>query len=65
MIYSFYIGQLDKRAGQIVSLVKYYMQQRWFDYGFELKYVCLFMFFFFTFYLILRFSLIFIHMQIR
>ena len=63
MIYSFHTGTLDERAGQIVSLVKYYMQQRWFDYGLELKSVCLFMFC--NIFLILRFSLIFIHMQIR
>ena len=45
MIYSFLIGSLDERADQIVSLVKYYMQQRWFDYGLQLKSVCLFMYF--------------------
>ena len=37
MIYNFHIGSLDERAGQIVSLVKYYMQQGWFEYGLELK----------------------------
>ena len=47
MIFSFYIGPLDERAGQIASLEKYYMQQRWFDHGLELKSVCLFMLFFF------------------
>ena len=46
MIYCFHIGPLDESVGQIVSLVKYYMQQRWFGYGLELKSVCLFMFFF-------------------
>ena len=46
MIYSFHIGPLDERAGQIVSLVILNMQQRWFDHGLELKSVCLFMFFF-------------------
>ena len=44
MMYSFHKGPQDERAGQIVSLMKYYMQQRWFDYGLELKSVCLFMF---------------------
>ena len=39
---SFHIGPLDERAGQIVSLVKYYMQQRWFDCGLELKSVVVF-----------------------
>ena len=43
MIYSFHIEPLDERAGQLVLLVKYYMQQMRFDYGLELKYVCLFM----------------------
>ena len=46
IIYGFHIGSLDERIdGQIISLVKYYMQQRWFDYGLELKYVCLFIYF--------------------
>ena len=45
MIYSFHIGPLDERAGQFVSLVKYYMQQRWLDYGLELKSVCLIIYF--------------------
>ena len=43
MIYSFHIEPLGERAGQIELLVKYYMQQMWFDYGLELKYVCLFL----------------------
>ena len=44
IIYSFHIGPLDERSGQIVLLVKYYMQQRWFDYGLELKSVYLWVF---------------------
>ena len=65
MIYIFHIGPLDERAGQIVSLMKYYMRHSWFDYGLELKYVCLFMCCCFFNLPHFKVSLILIHMQIR